>query len=84
MTRDEAFTLIANYFVEQFELPRDAITLDPILLQDLKLDSIDALDMVGMLEKEYDISVQEEELMAIRTVNDVVEFLLGKVEAASA
>jgi len=84
MTNEEAFTLIANYFNEQFEIDRDKITLEANLFVDLKLDSIDALDMAGMLESELDIEVEEEELMAIRTVQDVVNFLLTKTPAVEA
>lgn len=84
MTKDDAFDLIANYFNEQFEIDRDKITLEANLFEDLKLDSIDALDMAGMLESELDIEVEEEELMAIRTVKDVVDFLLQKAPAAPA
>jgi acyl carrier protein len=78
MTKDEAFALIANYFNEQFEIERDKIKSEANLFEDLKLDSIDALDMAGMLESEFDIEVEEEELMAIRTVQDVVEYLIKK------
>jgi acyl carrier protein len=47
---------------------------------DLALDSIDALDMVGMLEARLGIEVREEDLKAIRTVRDVVDYICIKVE----
>jgi acyl carrier protein len=84
MTKEEAFKLISNYFNEQFEIEHDNIKPDANLFEDLKLDSIDALDMAGMLESELDIEVEEEELMAIRTVQDVVDFLLKKATAVPA
>lgn len=84
MTKDEAFSLIANYFNEQFEIERDKIKSEANLFEDLKLDSIDALDMAGMLESELDIEVEEEELMAIRTVQDVVDYLIRKSQQAQA
>lgn len=43
--------------------------------RDFDLDSIDALDMVGMLEIELDITIEEEEIKKIRTVGDVVDFI---------
>ena len=50
------------------------------LFADLALDSIDALDMVGMLEARLDIEVREEDLKTIRTVRDVVDDICRKVE----
>jgi acyl carrier protein len=50
------------------------------LFADLALDSIDALDMVGMLEARLDIEVREEDLKTIRTVLDVVDYICRKVE----
>ena len=50
------------------------------LFADLALDSIDALDMVGMLEARLEIGMREEDLKTIRTVRDVVDCMCRKVE----
>jgi len=53
--------------------------LEANLFDDLAFDSIDALDMVGMLEARLGIEVREEDLKAIRTVRDVVDYIGVKV-----
>lgn len=65
--------------MEEFEIEEELITMDAGLFTDLGLDSIDALDMVGMLESNYDIEVKENEIKNIRTIRDVVQFISGKV-----
>ena len=80
MTREDVYEMIAKYFSEQFEIEKEKITLSARLYQDLGLDSIDALDMVSMLESQYDFDVKKEELKKIRTVADVIDYMLLKLE----
>ena len=67
------------FFTEEFEIPAEKVVLEANLFDDLALDSIDALDMVGMLEARLGIEVREEDLKAIRTVRDVVDYICIKV-----
>jgi len=75
MKKDEILKLIQKYFHEEFEVPMEKIVPDAKLFEDLNLDSIDALDMVGMLESELDIEIDESGLSRIRTVKDVINFV---------
>ncbi len=79
MNKDEAYDLIVNYFTEQLEIPREKIKPEVHLFDDLGLDSIDALDMVGMLESEFDLNMEDDELKSIRTVQHVVDFLVKSI-----
>jgi acyl carrier protein len=81
MERKEIFEIIAQYFVNQFEIPQEKITLEAHLRDDLGLDSIDALDMIGMLEAKLGMEIEGEELKKIRTVKDVVDFIDAKLRS---
>ena len=76
MDENAALQTVTQHLVEQFDVPEDAITLDAHLFEDLELDSIDALDMVGILENELGIDIEVKEVREIRTVGDVVAFVL--------
>lgn len=80
MKREEVFNLIREFFVEEFEIPAEKLKPEANLFEDLGLDSIDALDLVGMLEARLDIEVLEEELKQIRTIADVVDYIWAKVD----
>ncbi len=82
MKSEEVFEVIKDYFINEFEVPEEKITLEAHLFTDLGLDSIDALDMIGMLESKTDIDVDEEELKKIRTVKDVVDYVVKKLSDA--
>jgi acyl carrier protein len=77
--QQEYFDLIHDYFHKEFEVPAEKIKPEANLFEDLELDSIDALDMIGMLEAKYDIEVDEDEVKSIRTVQDVVDYLTRKI-----
>lgn len=79
MNQEELLIVIRKGFLEQFEIPEEKVVMEANLFKDLELDSIDALDMVGMLEAELDIEVKEEDLRAIRTVGDVVNYVMAQV-----
>ena len=78
MCRDEIFKFVKKYFTDTFEIPENKISLTSNLFEDLELDSIDALDMVGMLEAEMNIETDEKELKKILTVQHVVDYILLK------
>ncbi|MBM4356403.1 MAG: acyl carrier protein [Deltaproteobacteria bacterium] len=78
MKVEDVLALVVKYFNEQFEIAPEKIKPEAHLFKDLGLDSIDALDMVGYLEAELDLEIQEDEIKSIRTVQDVVDFILRK------
>lgn len=83
MTRQEIFDILKQYFITQFEVPAGKITPEALLYQDLGLDSIDALDMIGMLEGKLDLQIDENEIKQIRSVGDIVNFIIGKIPTGS-
>ena len=77
MDRSEAQEIITTYMVEQFDVPREKVVMEANLFEDLELDSIDALDMVGLLEARLGVQVDEDEIKKIRTIADVVAYIVA-------
>jgi len=51
------------------------ITKDLTLIGDLGLDSMDFVDLIADLEKEFDIKVNDKEVLEIKTVGDIEEYV---------
>ena len=49
------------------------------MFDDLGLDSIDALDMLALLDRQYRVKVNEEQARKIRTVEDAVQYVLANL-----
>jgi acyl carrier protein len=79
MTKSEIFARVRDILQESFELEPADIVPQAHLVNDLDLDSIDAIDLAVGLQSEVGLDVAEEELQAIRVVEDIVNLVYSKV-----
>ena len=75
MSRDEILASVRNTLMTSFEVPAERITEDARLMEDLELDSIDAIDMAVQIQEMTNVRVEEDELKKLRTVGDTVELV---------
>lgn len=67
---------------EQLNADADSITLETRFKEDLEADSLDLFELIMSLEEEFGVEIPTEELEALATVGDVVDYLKNKgVEA---
>lgn len=68
--------IICNYV----DADPEAITLESRFIEDLGFNSYDFMSFLGELEQEFDITVDENEVMELHTVGDAVKYMekLGK------
>jgi acyl carrier protein len=68
---------VVEVLAEEFELDPEEMGPEATLYDDLGLDSLDAVDMVVVLEKTFGLKLADEDtLRAIRTMDDLLQFLL--------
>ena len=60
-------------------IDKSEITMKTRMLEDLKADSANIIMLVMDLENEFDIAVDDDVLMGIKTVGDVVNCIKGLV-----
>ncbi|MDX2054826.1 MAG: acyl carrier protein [Polyangiaceae bacterium] len=72
MTQPEILAHVQKLMVELFELSPAQVTPEAHLVNDLDLDSLDAVDMAVKLEELTGHRVDEAALRSVRTVGDVV------------
>jgi len=75
MDRKEIESAVNEIFIREFELEEAEVVPASQLREDLQLDSLDAVDMVVALEKRFKIRIPEEQARAVKTVQDVYDFL---------
>ncbi len=81
MTKDEIFEQMKTILAETFELEPEAITMDALLLDDLDLDSIDAVDLIVRLQKLTGKKIDPESFKKVRTIEDVVDAIYDLVQS---
>lgn len=71
MDADVVIERINALLVEEFELEPDEVRPEANLRDDLELDSLDAIDLVVAIEKEFGLRMDEKQLALMKTVGDV-------------
>jgi len=72
---------VVEVLAEEFELDAADMVPEATIYEDLGLDSLDAVDMVVVLEKTFGMKLTDEEaLRSIRTMEDLYQFLFSLQE----
>lgn len=58
---------------ERFRVPRERLSVEADLIQDLGLDSLDRIELVFELEQLFGVQITDEDARGVRTVSDIVE-----------
>lgn len=69
------FEKVREILMEQLDVEEDAVTMDANIVDDLKADSLDLVDLLMALEDEFDVEVPDEEVENIKTVRDLVRYV---------
>ena len=63
-------------------LPVEQLVPEARLVEDLGLDSLDAVELAISVERKFDIEVPEEELTKLKTVADMVALVESRLQQA--
>ena len=82
-TKEEIFDEVRSILCREFEFTPDEILSTSHLIDDLDLDSIDAIDLAVKLEEQVGLEVEEEDLRELRLVQDVVDLVYAHLGASA-
>ena len=69
------FEKIREIITRYVEVEKEQINPDSRFIEDLGFSSFDFVTMLGDLEDEFDIEVNEQEVVEIRTVGEAVSYV---------
>jgi acyl carrier protein len=72
---------VAAIVGDQLGVDVDKLTPESSLLDDLGADSLDVVELIMALEEEFGLKVPDDDVENIRSVGDVVQYLVARVEA---
>jgi acyl carrier protein len=79
MTHDEVIAKINKVLIDEFEVPVDKIRPEAKINEDLGFDSLDAVDMLVLLEESVNTKIDVEKFKQVKTLNDVYELVVAIV-----
>ena len=74
-SKDEIFKWVTDLMKTEFHFRDEELRLSTHLVDDLDLDSIDAVDLAVRLEEKTGLSLDEADLKSIRTIQDIVDLI---------
>ena len=83
MDVETAIARVDEIFAEEFELEAERIVPTATLRDDLGLDSLDALDLIVLIEKEFGVRLDDEELKTMATIAEVHAAVRAKFAEAA-
>lgn len=75
MKKDEIIEKVNEFLIDEFEIEESALVLDAHLINDLGIESLDFVDIVVVIEKEFGFKVKREDIKEVRTLNDMYLYI---------
>ena len=69
------FEKVRDILCEQLDVDEEKVTMEANIMEDLGADSLDVVEMLMTIEEEFGVTVPDDDVMAFKTVGDVVAYL---------
>ena len=79
MERKEIEEKVRNFLIEDLEIEEDNIAPDAKLKDDLGIDSLDFVDIVVIVEKNFGLKIKPEEMKGVVTLSQFCDYIESKV-----
>ncbi len=80
-TKDDIYRTLREILVEEFECEEEAILPSAHVVEDLGLDSIDAVDMMIIFQEKAGKKLEKDAFKSIQTVQDIIDMVHELVTA---
>lgn len=77
MKKEELIDQVNEIMIEGFEVESELLARDAKLGDDLGLDSLDAVDLVVAIEKQFGCRIDETDARAMRVLGDIYDYVEG-------
>ncbi len=76
-SKEEINEKVVDVLVDQLGVEKEKINSGSEIMADLGADSLDVVDVVQALEEEFSIKVPNSAIEGLKTVDDIVNFILN-------
>jgi acyl carrier protein len=76
MTQSEILDKVKEIVSKQLSVSEKQVTAEASFIEDLGADSLDTVELIMSLEEKFDIEISDEDAEKIKTVQDVVEYIV--------
>ena len=73
---------VNKIIVDKLGVDASEVTMEASFTNDLGADSLDTVELIMEFEKEFDISIPDEQAEKITTVGEAIEYLTSQIPAS--
>ena len=79
MNRAEIEEKVRNFLIEELEVDEDKIFPEAKLKEDMGIDSLDFVDIVVIVDKNFGFKIKPEEMVGVQTLAQFCDYIDSKV-----
>ena len=79
MQREEVIKTVNHFLVEEIEIEEGLLKESALLKDDLGIDSLDFVDIVVIVEKNFGFKIKPEEMKEVKTLGQFYDYIMKKV-----
>lgn len=79
MTEQDVYKVLADALENLFEIEPERIKPEAHLVDDLEIDSIDAIDLIDHIKRKTGYKLMADDFRTVRTVDDVIQAVMAKI-----
>ena len=76
MNKELVVGKVNDFLIDEFELEKEQLVPDALMKDDLDIESLDFVDIAVIIEKEFGLKVTSEQMIKIRKLEDLYNFIL--------
>ena len=79
MTRQDIEEKVRAFLIDDLEIDEEKINDDATLREDMGIDSLDFVDIVVIVEKNFGFKIKPEEMTGVTTLRQFCDYIESKV-----
>jgi acyl carrier protein len=79
MSRQEIEEKVRAFLIDDLEIDEEKIKDDATLKEDVGIDSLDFVDIVVIVEKQFGFKIKPEEMKTVKTLGQFYDYIASKV-----
>ena len=79
MQREDIIKTVHHFLVEEIEIEENLLKEDALLKEGLGIDSLDFVDIVVIVEKNFGFKIKPEEMKDVKTLGQFYDYIAEKV-----
>ena len=77
MSQAEIAQKVQDIIAQNLDVDKSAVVPSASFINDLNADSLDIVELVMGIEKEFDLEIPDDEAEKIRTVQDAIDYIVA-------